>query len=463
MNPSRPAALSRRAGFPVRSLGSTARAFVLTLGVGLGLSACEMPLETDQARLCRMTAPALAAPDAAVTIARQEEDPDGRGVGVDYIERAADAAPQTHHLQCRFLLPGRPRRSEELVQIARDGTPLGEVQRFFLQRFWLATPEGRAADPSPLGDLSRLVRLPPRLAYGAQQALDGLPLCAVYALLAAAYSLIYGLVGRINLAFGELAAAGGYAAALGFGLLVGWPPGFGLSLALGLGVFVAASWGLAASRWVFQPMHRADGQIVLVATIGLAQFMSEGLRLTQGSHLLWIAPVLNSPVAVARSGDFIVTTADNALLAAGLALAAGLLLVLGMRFTPFGRQWRAYADDPLAAQMFGLDPGAIFARSFALASGLAGLGGYIMTLFYGSLGYGAATSLGLKALTAAVLGGIGSIPGALLGGFLVGLMEALWSAAFPIDYRDVAVYAALILTLTLRPGGLLGARESQAR
>ena len=208
-------------------------------------------------------------------------------------------------------------------------------------------------------------------------------------------------------------------------------------------------------------MHRASGQIVLVATIGLALFMGEAMRLTQGSHLLWIAPVLNSPIAIARAGDFIVTTADNALLAAGLAIAAGVALVAGMRFTRFGREWRAYADDPLAAQMFGLDPGAIFARSFALASGLAGLGGYIMTLFYGSLGYGAATSLGLKALTAAVLGGIGSLPGALLGGFLVGLMEALWSAAFPIDYRDVAVYAALILTLTLRPGGLLGARESQ--
>ena len=431
------------------------------LAAALALSGCAMSLETDQARLCRMATPALAPAEASVTISRQNENPDGRGVDIDFVERIAGATAQPHHLHCRFLQPGRPRRSDELVQIVLDGAELGDVQRFFLQRFWLATPDGRAADPSPLGDISRLVILSPGLAYAAQQALDGLPLCAVYALLAAAYSLIYGLVGRINLAFGELAAAGGYAAALGFGLLVGWPPAFGLLLALGLAVFVAATWGLAASRWVFQPMHRASGQIVLVATIGLALFMGEAMRLTQGSHLLWIAPVLNSPIAIARAGDFIVTTADNALLAAGLAIAAGVALVAGMRFTRFGREWRAYADDPLAAQMFGLDPGAIFARSFALASGLAGLGGYIMTLFYGSLGYGAATSLGLKALTAAVLGGIGSLPGALLGGFLVGLMEALWSAAFPIDYRDVAVYAALILTLTLRPGGLLGARESQ--
>ena len=87
-----------------------------------------------------------------------------------------------------------------------------------------------------------------------------------------------------------------------------------------------------------------------------------------------------------------------------------------------------------------------------------------MTMFYGSVGYGSATTLGLKALIAAILGGIGSVPGAFLGGLLVGAFEALWSTAFPIDYRDVAVFSLLAILLTLRPGGILGARESgQAR
>ena len=134
-----------------------------------------------------------------------------------------------------------------------------------------------------------------------------------------------------------------------------------------------------------------------------------------------------------------------------------------MAATRFGREWRAYADDPLGAQMFGVDPSAIFARTFALACGFAGLAGYVMTMFYGAVGYGEATTLGLKALVAAILGGIGSIPGAFLGGLLIGVFEAIWSAAFPIDYRDVAVYALLAIVLALRPGGILGARESGGR
>ena len=293
-----------------------------------------------------------------------------------------------------------------------------------------------------------------------QQALNGLPSTAIYALLAAAYSLVYGLVGRINLAFGELAAAGGYAAALGAGVMVGASPAAILGLAFVYAIFVAAFWGYAASRWVFLPLSNATGQIVLVATIGLALFLQEFLRLSQGARLNWVAPMFNAPFGIARAGDFIVTTAPNVWLSASLALFAAVALLALMRWTRFGREWRAHADDALAAQMFGVDPHAIFAATFAIASGMAGLAGFVMTLFYGAVGYGAATTLGLKALVAAILGGIGSIPGAFLGGLIVGIFEALWSTAFPVDYRDVAVFSLLAILLTLRPGGILGSDDS---
>ena len=407
-----------------------------------------------------MALPALAEPDVRLTIVRQQESADGRGVRVDYLARDPGGVDAAHFAQCRFRAPGRPLHSSELVDIEIDGVQLSEVKRYFLIRFWLAMPEARAADPSPLGDIASLPILPPGAAYLLQQAINGLPLTAVYALLAAAYSLVYGLVGRINLAFGELAAAGGYAAALGAALFAGGAPALLLSLALMSAVFVAASWGMAASRWVFKPLHRATGQIVLVASIGLALFMQEFLRLTQGSRQQWVSPVLNAPFGVARSGDFIVTTAPNALLAAALALAAGGSLISLMALSRFGRNWRAYADDPLGAQMLGVDPSAIFAQTFALASGFAGLAGYVMTMFYGAVGYAYGTTLGLKALVAAILGGIGSIPGAFLGGLLIGIFEAIWSSAFPIDYRDVAIFSLLAILLTLRPGGILGAPES---
>jgi len=229
-------------------------------------------------------------------------------------------------------------------------------------------------------------------------------------------------------------------------------------VALIFGASAAAFWGVASSRWVFQPLHRASGQQALIASIGLALFMQEFLRLTQGDRPYWVDPILNAPFGVARAGDFLVTTAPNALLAGAFALTAGFVLVSVMQRTRFGRRWRAYADDPLGAQLLGVSPRAIFAQTFALASAFAGLSGYVMTMYYGSVGYGAATALGLKALIAAILGGVGSIPGAFLGGFIVGAVEAVWSTYFAIDYRDVAIYSLLAIVLVLRPGGILGVR-----
>jgi branched-chain amino acid transport system permease protein len=427
------------------------------LFAALALAGCSRLVETDQARLCRMALPAVSPPDSTIEVLSQREFPDGRGLRVVYrLDPAFPAA--THFADCRFRQPGRPLRSDELIALAIDGRPLSDVSLYFLVRFWLATPEARDADPAPLGDVAQLPRLPRSAAYGLQQALNGLPLAAIYALLAAAYSLVYGLVGRINLAFGDFAAAGGYAAALGALLAAGQTPATILATALALGGAAAALWGIAASRWVFHPLRGATGQQALVASVGLAMFIDEFLRLTQGNRPVWVSPMLNAPFGLARSGDFVVTSALDALLSGGFAILAGLTLLAAMRFTRFGRRWRAYADDPLAAELFGISPRAILAQTFALAGALAGLSGFVMTMYYGSVGYAAATGLGLKALVAAILGGVGSIPGALIGGFLVGAFEAVWQSCFSVDYRDVAVFSLLAITLVLRPGGILGVR-----
>ena len=435
-----------------RAIGLAAALFALAL------AGCSTLVETDQARLCRMALPALLPPDAKIDILRQDEFPDGSGLAVVYrIEGPSGAT--THVADCLFRHPGRPLRSSDLTAIALDGRPLSEISLYFLQRFWLATPEAREADPAPLGDVAGLPRLPGAIAYAAQQALNGLPLTAVYALLAAAYSLVYGLIGRINLAFGELAAAGGYAAALGATLAAGQPPATILATALTLGAASAALWGLATSRWVFLPLSRATGQQALVATVGLAVFLDEFLRLSQGNRQTWVSPMFNAPFGLARAHGFIVTTAPDTMLAGGFALVAGAALIITMRATRFGRRWRAYADDPLGAQLFGVSPRALLAQTFALAGAFAGLSGFIITMYYGSVGYAAATSLGLKALIAAILGGVGSVPGAFLGGLIVGAFEAMWQTCFSADYRDVAVYSLLAITLILKPGGILGVRS----
>ena len=406
-----------------------------------------------------MALPALAPEGTRIEIEKQAPDADGRGLVVAFTIASPGEEPEPHAAGCRFREPGRPRQSRDLVSLTLDGAPLSDTQLFFLVRYWLATPDGRAADPAPLGDLRRALRLPPSLAYGLQMALDGLPLSAIYALLAAAYSLIYGLVGRINFAFGELAAAGGYAAAMAAMALAGLPPAPLLAAAFALAAAVACGWGFASARCVFIPLRLARGQQALVATIGLALFLQELLRIAQGDRTSWMSPLFNQPFALARSKEFIAVATPMTFVSAALALMVGLGLVLLFRWTRTGREWRAYADDPLAAELFGVSPVALTARAFALAGALAGLAGGIMTAAYGAVGYSLSATLTLKALAAAIVGGIGSLPGAFLGGLVIGAAEAGWSALFPIDDRDLAVYALLVLFIALRPSGLLGARN----
>ncbi|HSV00579.1 MAG TPA: branched-chain amino acid ABC transporter permease [Roseiarcus sp.] len=428
--------------------------------IAAALGGCSPSLETDQARLCRMALPALMAQAARIAILNQIPDPDGRGLRVAFTAETPGERPQAHLAACRFREPGRPRESRDMTSLTLDGQALSETRLYFLIRYWLATPEGRAADPAPIGDLSASPVVPHAVAYGLQMALDGLPLASIYALLAAAYSLVYALIGRINFAFGEIAAAGGYAAAIAAIAMLGSAPAPLLAVAFGLAAAVAASWGFGAARVLFIPLRRARGQQVLVATVGLAIFLRELLRLAQGDRSSWMSPQFNQPFALARSGDFVAVATPMAFVVSAVTLGAGLSLVVIFRMSRLGRELRAYSDDQLGAELMGISPAAVIARAFVLSGALAGLAGATMTAAFGAVGYGLSATLTLKALTAAIIGGVGSLPGAFLGGLILGAAETGWSALFPIDYRDIAVYVLLTLFIALRPSGLLGKSEA---
>ena len=258
-----------------------------------------------------------------IAILEQEPDADGRGLSVAFTAETPGGGRRTISPPAAFASPDGPSHRASSTALTLDGEPLSETRLFILIRYWLATPEGRDADPAPLGDFSALPVAPHAFAYGLQMALDGLPLAAIYALLAAAYSLVYGLIGRINFAFGEIAAAGGYAAAIAALAMLGGPPASFLTAAFALAAAVASGWAFASARVVFMPLRQARGQQVLVATVGLAIFLGELLRLAQGDRSSWMSPQLNQPFALARSGDFVAVASPMAFVVSAVTLASG--------------------------------------------------------------------------------------------------------------------------------------------
>lgn len=430
----------------------------------LVLSGCAELVDADQSRLCRQVLPVLNPPGTDIRITRS-----GPGTGPGTVRIVYRAEPprqpaRTRFVACRFAGALLARGRQELIGVETEAGALPTASLLFLRRFYLGSGEP-LEDPGGLAATPGLPNVPHGVAYGAQQLIGALPQAAVYGLVAAAYSLVYGLAGRIVLGFGEFAALGGYGALLGVTLLV--QGGGGALAGLGVGL-LAALWaaglhGAVVGRLVVAPLVRGPPLPALIATTGLMLALAEYQRIAQGNDLRWVPPVLNAPVALLRSGDFITTVTPVGLAVTGVALVAGASLSALMRLSAFGRAWRALADDPGAAALCGVDARRMFLATFGLAAGLAGLAGFVMTAYWGGVGYGAGLTLGLKALVAAVLGGIGSVGGGFLGGILIGLMEAAWSATMPIESRDIAVFALLSIVLALRPGGLFGWRDGGPR
>ena len=421
----------------------------------LALAACGRVTDSEQLRLCRLIPPVLHPESTEIREIRIGPAAVGRsGVRIDYAAREPGAASKVHFVSCGFGGTTFERARLELVAVETDEGVLGEARLLYLKRFWLSEAEREGVTPPPP---QYLPEFSAATAYALQQLVNAIALAAVYALLATAYSLIYGLVGRINLAFGEIAvlgaygAIGGVAAAVALGISDAIT---GLALAFVLAAGISAGWSVLIGRVVIEPLHARHrlGQPILIATAAVALSVQEFLRISQGARERWTPPAFNEPIALARAQDFVVTVTPMQIVVAclGLAAAGGVLVLLGR--TRFGRAWRAFADDPAAAALFGVDGRRLLASTFLLA----GLAGWIVAAYYGNISFSMGAILGLKALVAAVVGGIGSVPGAFLGGLCVALIEAMWSAYFEITARDIVVFSLLIVVFVLRPGGLLG-------
>lgn len=433
----------------------------------LALGGCSRLIDTDAVRLCRSLLPVLDRNAEQIEVINTAIS--GRtsrieqAVVLDYRVSRGSGQPVIRRISCIYAVPATEPAVDPVLGVAAqldavvtDEGALGPLRLHLLKQNWIARGASAAADPAPFATLGQLPSVSRRTAILLQTVLSALPIISIYALLAAAYALVYGLVGRINLAFGELTILAGYGAFIGISAIEGGSAtGLGLIAGAGLAFYAGMTQGAALGRWVLLPLVGRPGQHLLIATIGLSLFWSELLRLAQGSSNRWIGPVFNRPLALARDGTYVVTITPMALLLPVVAGLAAALLVLVVNRSRFGRRWRAFADDPKAAEMMGVDPSRLVVVTMLLASACASLAGYLTTLYYGGIGFAGGQLVGLKALIAAVVGGIGSVQGALLGGVVLGLAEAVWSACFQIEYRDPAIFLLLVVVLTLRPEGLL--------
>jgi branched-chain amino acid transport system permease protein len=300
------------------------------------------------------------------------------------------------------------------------------------------------------------------MAYFLQQLINGLTLGAIYALIAIGYTMVYGIVGMINFAHGEIYMIGAFVSLITFFVLgvvgVTWVP-LALVLVLASAMFFTSAYGWTVERVAYRPLRGSFRLAPLISAIGMSIFLQNYVQLLQGAQVKSLPPVVTGGFRLMESSGFAVQLSylQIIIVLVTISLMAGLSVMIAA--TPLGRAQRACEQDMTMAALLGVDVDRTISTTFLIGAALAAVAGMMVTLYYGVIDFFIGFLAGMKAFTAAVLGGIGSLPGAVLGGFLIGIIEAFWSGYFSSAYKDVAVFGVLILVLILRPSGLLGRPE----
>jgi branched-chain amino acid transport system permease protein len=299
--------------------------------------------------------------------------------------------------------------------------------------------------------------------YFIQQLINGLTLGAIYGLIAIGYTMVYGIIGMINFAHGEIYMISAFVAIICF-LILGVGGGIWVPLALVIVILVAmaftAVYGWTLERIAYRPLRRSPRLAPLISAIGMSIFLQNYVQILQGARIKPMAPVIQGGfVVMGADGGFTVHLGYIQIFIFVLTLTLMAVFALLIGRTALGRAQRACQQDGDMAALVGVDVDRTISVTFVLGAALAAVAGVMVTLYYGVIDFFIGFLAGIKAFTAAVLGGIGSLPGAMLGGFILGLVEVFWSAYFSAEYKDVAAYSLLVLVLIFRPTGLLGVPE----
>jgi len=296
-----------------------------------------------------------------------------------------------------------------------------------------------------------------------QQLINGITLGSIYGLIAIGYTMVFGIIGMVNFAHGDVFMVSSFIALITFLIVTAW---LGISsvfvallivLIVGMALTSLVNWTI--ERLAYRPLRGSFRLAPLISAIGMSIFLMNFVQVTQGPRNKSIPPLVQGEFVLIDSATYSVTLSYKQLIiwvVTAILLAAFWYLVSR---TSLGRAQRACEQDQKMAALVGIDVNRTISITFVIGAALAAVAGAMYLMHYGVVNFADGFVPGVKAFTAAVLGGIGSLPGAVLGGLLIGLIETLWSAYFSIDYKDVAAFSILAITLIFLPQGILGRPE----
>lgn len=296
-----------------------------------------------------------------------------------------------------------------------------------------------------------------------QQIINGVTLGSIYGLIAIGYTMVFGIIGMVNFAHGDVFMVSTFVALITVLLLATW---LGISsvflslfIVLLVGMVITSLLSWAIERVAYRPLRGSFRLAPLISAIGMSIFLSNFVQVAQGPRNKSIPPFFQNVIVVMERNGYEVTLSYRQIIiwvVTALLLTAFWYVVTK---TSLGRAQRACEQDQKMAALVGVDVDRTISITFVIGAALAAVAGTMYLMYYGVVSFSDGFVPGIKAFTAAVLGGIGSIPGAVIGGLLIGMIETLWSAYFSIDYKDVAAFCILAIVLIFLPQGLLGRPE----